>query len=159
LKGHELWRTDGTDAGTSMVYDLNPRIADSWPGVSSGLIEFGGALFFEAYHNATGYELWKTDGTLFGTTLVKDIGPGMEDGLPLHITEANGTLFFRADNGVTQGNRELWKTDGTADGTVMIKDINPNGHSFPGQLRNLNGTLYFVANDGTAGAVTFDTAQ
>jgi ELWxxDGT repeat protein len=35
-----------------------------------------GTLFFSAYTAADGIELWKSDGTTAGTTLVKDIFPG-----------------------------------------------------------------------------------
>jgi ELWxxDGT repeat protein len=38
------------------------------------------------------------------------------------IAEANGSLFFPADDGVH--GRELWKSDGTTAGTVMVRDIN-----------------------------------
>ncbi|MDA1179582.1 MAG: hypothetical protein O2931_12380, partial [Planctomycetota bacterium] len=47
---------------------------------------------------------------------------------------------------------ELWKTDGTDNGTMQIKDILPGDNSSsPWSLTNVDGTLYFVANDGTTG--------
>jgi ELWxxDGT repeat protein len=46
----------------------------------------------------------------------------------------------------------LWKSDGTTAGTVMVKDINPGSvSSNPSYLANVNGTLFFSANDGTHG--------
>lgn len=42
-------------------------------------------------------------------------------------------------------------SDGTPTGTVMLKDINPAGDGDPGQLTNVNGTLFFNAKDGTNG--------
>lgn len=150
--GHELWRTDGTGAGTSFVRDLNPGSADSWPGVSTGLVDVGGTFFFEAYTNAAGYELWRTDGTPIGTVMIKDINPGTEGSSPLELIHVNGTLFFRADDGLPATNhRELWKSDGTEDGTVMVTDINPSGGSEPFGLTELNGLVIFQAGDGANG--------
>src|SRR5439155_1025441 len=72
---------------------------------------------------------------------------------PQSMAEVNGTLFFAADDGMT--GRELWKTDGTPEGTVLVKDINPNpidpdptaSDSDPGDLTNVNGTLFFFAKE------------
>jgi ELWxxDGT repeat protein len=44
-------------------------------------------------------------------------------------------------------------SDGTAAGTVLVKDINPGGASSnPGGLADVNGILFFAANDGTHGS-------
>ena len=67
-------------------------------------------------------ELWKTDGTVVGTTLIKDINPTGES-RPFDLISNSEVTFFFADDG-TNG-REPWKTDGTEEGTVLIKDINP----------------------------------
>ena len=46
----------------------------------------------------------------------------------------------------------LWKSDGTAAGTTLGTDINPGSTgSDPKFLTNVNGTLYFSADDGTNG--------
>jgi ELWxxDGT repeat protein len=70
--GVELWKTDGTDAGTVLVKDISPGAANSNP---SGLTVFNGALYFRADDGVSGIELWKTDGTDAGTVRVKDIRP------------------------------------------------------------------------------------
>ena len=59
---------------------------------------------------ANGLELWKSDGTTTGTSLVKDIYVGSGSGAPDSLTNVNGTLFFSASNGVN--GVELWKTSG-----------------------------------------------
>ena len=71
--GRELWKTDGTEAGTVLVKDIQPGGYDSDP---SYLTDVGGTLFFTADDGIHGAELWKTDGTEAGTVLVKDINPG-----------------------------------------------------------------------------------
>jgi ELWxxDGT repeat protein len=72
-KGIELWVSDGTDAGTFMVKNINAAIAHSRP---SDLANGGSVLFFVAKDANHGRELWVSDGTGPGTHLVKDINPG-----------------------------------------------------------------------------------
>ena len=54
-----------------------------------------------------GWELWATDGTRSGTTLVRDINPGREDSRAGSLAAVGGTLFFSASDDV-HGD-ELWK--------------------------------------------------
>jgi ELWxxDGT repeat protein len=150
--GRELWKSDGTAAGTVLVKDIYPTTVGS---SASYLTNVNGTLFFEADDGTHGYELWKSDGTVSGTTLVKDINPGSANSYPTGLTNVNGTLFFVADDGIQ---RELWKSDGTTAGTTMVKDIYPGtsvgyyggvyyNSSSPGHLTNVNGTLFFSATD------------
>jgi uncharacterized repeat protein (TIGR01451 family) len=141
--GWELWMTDGTEAGTVLVKDINPRSGFSY---LYGLINVDGTLFFSADDGVHGVELWASDGTEAGTMLVKDISPGSADSFPGHLTDVNGTLFFWANDGVH--GRELYKSDGTEAGTVLVKDIKPGSvDSYLSELTNVNGTLFFVAGD------------
>ena len=71
--GFELWKSDGTAAGTVMVKDINPGPDGSNP---SDLTNVNGTLYFEANDGPNGAELWKSDGTAAGTVMVKDIDPG-----------------------------------------------------------------------------------
>ncbi len=53
---------------------------------------------------------------------------------------------------LTTGRMDLsyGKSDGTAAGTVMVKDINSGPTSAtPSELTNVNGTLFFIADDGS----------
>ena len=77
--GQELWKSDGTEAGTVLVKDINPG-GDSYGSGPSSLTGVGGTLFFTADDGTHGRELWKSDGTEAGTVLVKDIHPGDYDG-------------------------------------------------------------------------------
>src|SRR6185295_16930613 len=128
--GVELWRSDGTPAGTKLVKDIYPGGSSS----PSFLMNVAGTLFFLADDGTHGTELWRSDGTAAGTTLVKDILPGTGNSGPTSLTNVAGTLFFAA-NDDTHG-RELWKSDGTAVGTKLVKDIRPGGSSSPAYLTN-----------------------
>lgn len=143
--GRGLWKSDGTAAGTVLVKkDIGAH----------ELTDVNGTLFFGSAN-----ELWKSDGTATGTVLVRKISG------PDNLTNVNGTLFFAAYD--EKNGRELWKSDGTTQGTSMVKNIWPGatkvdyydtGHgiaepnsSDPRNLTNVNGTLFFTANDGTHG--------
>ena len=150
INGSALWKSDGTEAGTVLVKDINPDSDFSNP---YGFTNVNGTLFFVEDDGFNGYALWKSDGTEAGTVLVKDTNIGGIDSFgPNRLTNVNGTLFFSAED--ENNDVELWKSDGTEAGTVRVKNINPasgdsfSSGSFPDNLTNVNGTLFFTAGDG-----------
>lgn len=151
---HSLLTSDGTAAGTGIV---SSAIGNVWTGSNSQLTAVGSEVYLLAWSpgNTAGTELWKSDGTTAGTVQILNIWPGAGVSNVSDITPIGSTTFFTAwySNGTNiSHNRELWKTDGTAAGTVLVKDINPgDGSSDPISLTNVNGTLFFLADDGTNG--------
>lgn len=123
---YELWKSNGTQAGTSIVADMNGT-ASSGP---KSLTGFNGELIFTATVSGYGNELWKTDGSVAGTTLIKDVRPGSSSGFESTTSITNGDretfmefgseLFFFGNTG---NGIELWKTDGTTNGTVSVKNF------------------------------------
>jgi ELWxxDGT repeat protein len=103
VHGTELWKTDGTPAGTVLVSDIAPGSMSSNP---SSLVAAGGLVYFSAYEPVHGAELWQTDGTAAGTRLVQDIQPGVGSAAPAALTVAGGQLYFSADDGLHGA--ELW---------------------------------------------------
>jgi ELWxxDGT repeat protein len=97
--------------------------------------------------------LWQSDGTRTGTRLFKDINPGGLSSNPGPLTRVGRTLFFPAYHPSYSG--ELWSSDGSSAGTKLVRDIYPGsgefGGSYPGQLINVAGTLFFAAEDPTHG--------
>ena len=81
-----------------------------------------------------------------GTTRVKGVDP---KGLiyPYELIKVDGMLFSAYD---PSRGYELWKGDRTARGTTLVDDIvrGADGSQL-GNLANLNGTLFFHADDGT----------
>ena len=72
--GSELWKSDGTAAGTVLVKDITPGSRrGSCP---SDLTNVNGTLFFAANDGTSGRELWKSDGTAAGTVLRQGHRPG-----------------------------------------------------------------------------------
>src|SRR5439155_258428 len=72
VHGRELWRSDGTAAGTVMLKDISSS-AGADP---TELLNVAGTLFFTATDGTQGRELWKSDSSAAGTVLVKDIRAG-----------------------------------------------------------------------------------
>ena len=129
-----------------VLKDINIGSGSSSPGLS---IAIGNTLYFVAYDGINGYALWKSDGTVSGTMMVKDIDTSGYSNFD-SLTAVGNTLYFAAYDG-TNGS-ELWKSDGTTSGTMMVKDIyNGSGSSNPEGLKAVGNTLYFQANDGTNG--------
>jgi ELWxxDGT repeat protein len=160
--GDELWRSDGTWAGTRLVRNIHPDSSPYPDGYPGDFTNVGGTLLFTAYDGTHGFELWRTDGTAAGTRLVRDINPGggdFNDSFPVDLTVVGQRLFFSADDG-THGYEELWRSDGTWAGTRLVRDINPGGGgalntrlpaALTSSLTNVGGTLFFNADDGAHG--------
>ncbi len=141
----ELWRSDGTDAGTYEVINLNPSGASS----PHSLVVLDEELFFLADSLSVTEQLFKTDGTEEGTEWIADVDNAKMETTHM-LTPSGNLVYFRAylpGIGV-----ELWASNGTSEGTGMVKDICNNWASYPHELTDFNGILVFAAEDcGTPG--------
>jgi ELWxxDGT repeat protein len=153
--GRELWVSDGTPGGAALVLDLAPGAASSIdpeqarsPGFGHAfspqptIVPLGDDVVFVADDGIHGRELWRSDGTSAGTTLVADLRPGPVGSEPLWLVTAGDLVYFVAHDGVH--GRELWRTDGTGAGTVLIDLIPGLESSAPAWLLGVDGVLYFV---------------
>lgn len=146
-QGCELWRSNGTQAGTTLVLDINPGASDSDPAV---LTNIGGVLYFHANDGVHGLELWRSNGTAAGTYMVSDINPGPPSSFPRNITALGSTIIFAAQDPIN--GRELWRTGGTSATTSLITDLNPGGFGAdPVYVTAMGGNVYFQATNGTTG--------
>jgi ELWxxDGT repeat protein len=147
--GYEPWITDGTEAGTFMIKDINPGEND---GLSTFFIyvnEYGtdyflplpdGKMIFPADDGLHGSEMWITDGTEAGTHLIKDINPGPISSNIYRIFVFNDRIYFGALD--ASNNQRMWVTDGTETGTFQFMDISLLNDDYA----IVNGKLYFAAD-------------
>lgn len=89
-----------------VALDTTVLVADLNPGASSprDLVAFNGKLYFSAFTDDYGRELWQLEDT--AVSIVTDIRPGVPDAEPTEMTLFNGKLYFAANDGIRGG--ELW---------------------------------------------------
>lgn len=152
---NELWRTDGTDAGTIQLTFCTTHNFMGGCGASN-LVAMGSAVYFSYRTPNAGRELWKSTGTVAGTTLLKDIAVGTDDSSPEQLTAVGNTLYFAAWTSANA--KEPWKSDGTSAGTTILKDIAAGtGYSWPAQFTAVGSTVYFSACTDSTGCELWKT--
>lgn len=119
--GRELWVSKGSGTNTHLVKDTRPGTASAFlgpptPAHTMGAI--GSTVYFAATDGLSGIELWKSDGTAAGTTLVADLNSGSGGSNPRILSAAGDRLFFTASP--VSSNSVLYVTDGTAAGTIPL---------------------------------------
>ncbi len=120
LSDYELYASDGTVAGTALVYDLRPGVGSARPQQFAVL---NNELYFTASDGSVD-NLWKTT----GTTTTK-LSTGINAGWPIAF---KNNIYFA-------GGIALWKTDGTAAGTVRVADSFTNS-----AFRGANSSYLFA---------------
>lgn len=124
----QIWKSNGTAAGTLLVYTMpqagisNSNVWTSDRDAKRNFSVSGNSMFFNGYDAANGNELWVTDGTAAGTHIVKDINAGTGSSNPLAFCKLGSDIYFTA---IESSGRKLWKTDGTGAGTIQIPVAEP----------------------------------
>ncbi len=121
VHGSELWISDGTEAGTQMVKDINPGDGDSYWG-HEGSIVVNDMLYFRADDGTSGEELWKSDGTEAGTVRVADLASGSSSSSPASFARIGDSIYFYASGTEGYG---LWKFPAPAVSTTTTTTIPP----------------------------------
>jgi ELWxxDGT repeat protein len=156
--GEELWRSNGTRSGTSLVKDIDPgplvikKTEDTEAGSSAPdkVLRTKKWIYFAAITTKYGEEMWKSDGTRKGTKLVKDINPGKAGSDANDLTAYKGRVLFTADDGVH--GTEMWRSNGTKANTNLLINLEPGAvGSEPGELTTSGPFLYFAASTPSAG--------
>ena len=107
VHGVELWRSDGSPAGTQMLKEIHPGAGSA---AITGLTATALGLFLSADDGQYGAELWRIDGATTEPLLVQDINHQPAGGHPSLLTAVDNFIFFIVTN--AQKERSLWRSDG-----------------------------------------------
>ncbi len=162
--GLEPWITDGTNAGTKHLRNINENICF----INCSSMIWAADHKFRKTHqwvvfaadDDTGMKLWRTDGTVDGTTLLEQFGTNNDFQFAQSFYNfRDAVLFFVKDS--IHG-LEIWSTGGEPWNTFLLKDIyeGPN-HGIPEYYDNVMYThsnkLYFIGQDAATGIVLWET--
>lgn len=149
VHGTEFWISDGTTAGTELMIDLsegdNDGVYPGFSGSSNAFQQWNGYLYFNGRDRPSDNELWRTDGTPEGTTLIKNIGFDqgnfVSGSWPDDFVVYQNRLYFGSRDG-------LWKSDGTSFGTTLVLEEDPNDvFGFdPGEIVATDFGIYMLQN-------------
>jgi ELWxxDGT repeat protein len=139
-----LWKSNGTQAGTLQVGSTGFTSTDP-----QNYTVVGNTLYFIAATDATGTQLWSTD----GATITQVTNLNTTTGSIQNLTNVNGTLFFSASTGGTP--KVLYHL---VNGTPTQVPLPADGSgTVANQLTNVNGTLFFSAQNASGQQVLFDS--
>lgn len=154
--GYNIWRTDGTTNGTIPLTNYpanstegpNGNARYMWDAFSRSDYSFSNLAYFPIKSDMSGVELWRSDGTAAGTSLLRDIYPSA-DSDPVVARTVNGLTYFFATD--PNNGYELWRTDGTNAGTQLVQNLNPGTGGQPGSDGIALGHRFYF--NGTNGSV------
>jgi ELWxxDGT repeat protein len=146
--GYRLCRYDGAEVQEVLAGGSSLR--EPYPFAVAG-----SSLFFGAYQDATGRELWRIDSS-GAPALVKDINAGGygAGSSPYNLTPSGGALFFVAYNYAL--GEVIWKSDGTEAGTTPMKS-GPSDYWNPYSMAPIGSEMFFRAGNQAFGAELWKT--
>lgn len=146
----ELWSAGFTPQSTAIVHEVEPM----GPMVFSGTALARGA-FFAGRDDATGIELWKTDGTRAKTSRVFDLAPGPLSSTPtgLHYVQQRGPLVFTAEYPTSGGSQLMMLAEGSTTPEVLATLTTPLAPRPPRALAALDRVLLVFADAGDGPAL------
>jgi ELWxxDGT repeat protein len=134
----QLWATDGTAPGTSLLHDFaNVQLS------SVGTTGNGNMLIKSQSNDTNDVQLWGSNGTASGTSLLQDFGREFWSQSNFALidlgTAGNGIAIIEAMNQVTN-DLQLWGSNGTASGTSLLHDFGTSSRVSFDQLLGTTGT-------------------
>ncbi len=151
VHGVEPWITDGTQAGTRLLADVEVGATGSRP---ESFAPTAGGVVFRATTAALGTEPFISDGTTAGTRVLADVVPGSAGSSPLQFAGLGARIYFAAT--LTSTGTEPWTSTGSAASTVRLGDlVGGTTDSTPSGFAAAGTRVVFRADDGVHGAELF----
>lgn len=144
----ELWSATSSPGSAAEIKD----ILNGNSSMPSGFFPVGNKVLFQANSFVDGVELFQTDGTPGGTSLLKDLNLGPNSSSPENfVSFTAGSAFFLAQD----AGQNLFTTDGTAQGTYPISQdyaanlvAGPSGYVYLSVDNGITGEeLYYYTNN------------
>src|SRR5262249_44066502 len=141
VHGVEIWRSDGTAAGTYLLKDIVPGSGGIY---GRFLAASNNQMLFAVNDGTHASEPVVPDGSDAGTLMLAALSPGPSSSIDLNVTTGLpwdaapapwGGFLFAADDGT---GRALWRTDGTPGGTARI-----SAAGSPHEMVVFQGAVYF----------------
>ncbi|MFN0175185.1 MAG: T9SS type A sorting domain-containing protein [Saprospiraceae bacterium] len=141
----ELWRSDGTEAGTFKVFQTT---SSNYYIQNASLRIIENKACFLVKKNTGETEFWISDGTIAGTSKATDLPPSTIDQTYFEAFVLNGKYVYLA-NDQQNPNLEWIATDGTSNGTEILLDFPANADYYlipnGGSAKSiLNGSFFFM---------------
>ena len=143
--GRELYKLD-SDLNVQKVVEINPKGAAFTYNQDYGRVfyKYDGALYFLATDGVHGNELWKTDGTAQGTSMVSDSNPGaggisQDSYFNVEFETDHGVYFKTQPDGSSQDS--IWFFDNTGSDSYQVVDGPTHYHDHFPHLVMQEGTL------------------
>jgi ELWxxDGT repeat protein len=139
--GLELWKTNGTTAGTFMIKDINVGFPGSYTSNTSlrpRFVAHNNELYFLVTSQGTNnYRMWKTNGTSAGTQLVNAVNSAVKASsiFPFSYFSFNGQFYFNGKSEAT-ATQQMFRSDGTS--VTQIDGVFSQTTFYP-----LNDRIYF----------------
>jgi ELWxxDGT repeat protein len=130
----ELWRSDGTTAGTFKVANI-AATPTSYELQYTGVQKVGNKVLYIADDGVHGPQLWSSDGTAANTfQLTSATQPANSTMFPIAGLLANtgNTAYYTIYDGANATTESVWRTDASVAGTKIVSGIPPIDQSEAG---------------------------
>lgn len=119
-----FWVTDGTTDGTVMLVEEDHEGNHFDP---KYILNMGDYMIMV---NGADWDLWRSDGTTAGTTLIKElVNAGAQNNQGKFFIDYKGIALFVGAEQIDDG--ELWRSDGTESGTYEVINLGDNEAFIP----------------------------